>query len=250
MADLAGAYLFVQRFQGFLQRGEVLFAVLVSQLAEEVGAALRPVQLVEVDPVGLQPLQAGVEGGDDVLAVVLQLAVADMADAVAGAGDLAGEDPVVAIAVLAEPVADDLFGARIGFRAGRYRVHLGGVDEVDAGCPGALDLREGFRLAVLFAPGHGSQAERTHLDVGLAERTVLHAKLLELIASRGCKFWRNRHNSAAFHRRGMPSLPIDTSSRYGRTLTRAPNRVCFRLSLPCQGNHCPVRFAVLFSGGP
>ncbi|MNZ80255.1 hypothetical protein D3C78_988850 [compost metagenome] len=162
--------------------------MLVAELAEEVGAALRPVQLVKVDPVGLQALQAGVQGGDDMLAVVLELAVADVADAVARPGDLAGEYPVGAVAALAEPVADDLLGARIGFRARWHWVHLRGIDEVDPGGLGAFDLGEGVCLAVLFTPGHGSQAERADVDVGAAERTVLHVDLREMIASRGCKF--------------------------------------------------------------
>lgn len=78
MADLAGAHLLVEHFQGFLQRCEALFLVLVAELAEEVGPPLRPVQLVEVQPVCLQALQAGIEGGDDVLAVELEVAVAHM----------------------------------------------------------------------------------------------------------------------------------------------------------------------------
>ncbi len=57
MADLARAHLLVEHFEGFFQRGEVvLWQVLVAQLAEEVGAALGPVQLVQVDAVGLQAL--------------------------------------------------------------------------------------------------------------------------------------------------------------------------------------------------
>ena len=75
-------------------------------------------QLVEVQPVCLQALQAGIEGGDDVLAVEFEVAVAHMADAVAGAGDLAGEDPVGAVAAAAEPVADDALGAGVGLGAG------------------------------------------------------------------------------------------------------------------------------------
>jgi len=89
VADLAGLDLFTQHFQGFLQRGEVLFLVAIAELAEEVGAALRPVQLVEVDPVGLQALEAVVQRRDYVLAIVLELAAADVVDAVAGAGHLA-----------------------------------------------------------------------------------------------------------------------------------------------------------------
>jgi hypothetical protein len=170
MADLAGAHLLVEHFEGFFQRREhVVGQVLVAQLAEEVGAAFGPVQLVQVDAVGLQALEACIQRGDDVLAVVLELAVADVADAVAGAGDLAGQQPVVAVAAACEPVADDAFGGGVGFRARRHRVHLGGVDEVDAGGLGPLDLGEGLILGVLLAPGHGAQAEGADVEVGTAE---------------------------------------------------------------------------------
>ena len=107
VADLAGLHLLIQRFEGFFQRGEVVFVlVLVAQLAEEVGTAFRPVQLVEVDPVGLQALEAGVQGFDDVLAVVAQVTVADVIDGVAGASDLAGEDPVGTVATALEVITD------------------------------------------------------------------------------------------------------------------------------------------------
>ncbi|MCY1174636.1 hypothetical protein D9M73_148450 [compost metagenome] len=142
--------------------------MLVAELAEEVGAALRPVQLVQVDVVGLQALEAGVHGFGDVLAVVAQVFVADVVDGVAGAGDLAGQDPVGAIAAAFEIIADVAFGGGVGFGLGWHRVHLGGVDEVDPGALGSLNLGEGVCLAVLLAPGHGSEAEGTHVQIGSA----------------------------------------------------------------------------------
>ncbi|MCY1436774.1 hypothetical protein D9M71_529100 [compost metagenome] len=131
-------------------------------------------QLVEVDPVGLQALEAVVQGGDDVLAVVLELAVTDMADAVARACNLAGQDPRVAVAMVTEPVADDALGGRVGLRAGRDRVHLGGVDEVDPGGLGPGNLFVGLGLDVLLAPGHGAQAQGADVEVGTAELAVFH----------------------------------------------------------------------------
>src|SRR5690606_41067100 len=116
----------------------------VAQLAEEVGVSLGPMQLVEVDPVRLQSLQAGIQGLGDVTAVYFQLAVADMSDPVSGAGDLAGYDPVRAAAAGLEIVADVAFGGRVGFRAGRHRIHFGGVDEVHARSLGPIELGEGL----------------------------------------------------------------------------------------------------------
>ncbi|MNE88860.1 hypothetical protein D3C80_1862080 [compost metagenome] len=92
------------------------------------------------------------------LAVVLELAVADVADAVARACNLAGQHPVVAITVVTEPVADDALGGGVGFRARRHRIHLGGIDEIDPGSLGAFDLGERLGLVILLAPGHGAQA--------------------------------------------------------------------------------------------
>lgn len=168
MADLADLDLLVEHFQGFFQRRELNVLVLVVELAEEVGRALGPVQLVQVDPVGLQALEAGIQGGDDVLAIEFQLAVADMADAVAGAGDLAGQNPVSAVAALLEIAADDLLGLAVGFGARRHRVHLGGIYEVDAAGLGSFDLSMAFALAVLLAPGHGAQAQCADIEIGSA----------------------------------------------------------------------------------
>ncbi|MNN46183.1 hypothetical protein D3C81_1605530 [compost metagenome] len=176
MADLAGLDLFVEHLEGFFQRGEqVLRRVLVTQLAEEVGAALGPVQLVEVDPVGLQALEAVVQGGDDVLAVVLEQAVANMVDAVAGPGHLAGQDPLGTVAALAEPVADHALGGGVGFRAGRDGIHLGSIDEIDPGGLGPFDLGEGLGLVVLLAPGHAAQAQGADVEIGSAQLAIVHS---------------------------------------------------------------------------
>ncbi len=68
VADLAGLDLLVQCFEGVFQGRQVGFdLVLVTQLTEEIGAALWPVQLVQVDVIGLQALEAGVHGFGDVL---------------------------------------------------------------------------------------------------------------------------------------------------------------------------------------
>ena len=107
-------------------------------------------------------------------AVVFELTVADIADAIARAGDLAGQHPVGTIATLFEVVTDDLFGLAVGFGAWRYRVHLGGIDEIYPVGLGAFDLGEALARAVLFAPGHGAQAQAADLEIGAAELTVIH----------------------------------------------------------------------------
>lgn len=180
MADLAGLDLLIQSFEGFFQRRQVFFGlVLVAQLAEKVGAAFRPVQLVEVDPVGLQALEARVQGFGDVLAVVLEAAIADVVDGVAGAGDLAGEDLVGTVAAAFEVITDVALGGGVGVGLGRHRVHFRGVEEVDPRGLGPFDLCEGLCLAVLLAPGHGAQGYRAHVQIGSAQLSIVHRVLLQ-----------------------------------------------------------------------
>ncbi|MNN36865.1 hypothetical protein D3C81_1507790 [compost metagenome] len=135
-------------------------------------------QLVEVDVVGVQTLEAALHRSDQVGAVVVRTATADVVDAVARRRRLAGDDPLVAPAVTLQVVADDGFGGTTGLGLRRHRVHLGGVDEVDAGRLGAADLLEAFGFAVLLAPGHAAERQRADLDVGSAERAVNHRELL------------------------------------------------------------------------
>src|SRR3546814_8235919 len=69
MAHLAGLHHRIERVQGFLDRrlgGAVL--VPIAEAAEVVGGAVRPVELIEVDMVRLQPLQARLDRRLDVLA--------------------------------------------------------------------------------------------------------------------------------------------------------------------------------------
>ncbi|MNR07394.1 hypothetical protein D3C85_1235100 [compost metagenome] len=168
MADLAGLDLLVEHRQGFFQCGERAVLMVIAELAEEVGRALRPVQLIEVDPVGLQAFEAGIQCRDQVLPVEFQVATADVVDAVAGAGDLARQYPVGAIAMLLEVFANELFGFAVGLGARWHRVHLGGVDEIDALGFAALDLGECLVNAVLFAPGHAAEAEGADAQIRAA----------------------------------------------------------------------------------
>src|SRR5690606_23183628 len=99
-------------------------------------------------------------------------------DTVAGAGDLVGDDPLATIAVHLEVVADDALGGAVGLAAWRYRVHLGGVDEVDPGGARALNLGEGIGFIVLLAPSHAAQAKGADAQIAAAQLTIFHALLL------------------------------------------------------------------------
>ena len=107
-------------------------------------------------------------------AIVFELAIADIADTVAWAGDFAGQYPVGTITALLEVVADDLLGLAVGLGARRHRVHLGGIDEIYPVGLGAFDLGETLVSAVLLAPSHGAQAQAADLEIGAAELTVIH----------------------------------------------------------------------------
>src|SRR3546814_11120837 len=98
MAHLAGLHHRIERVQGFLDRrlgGAVL--VPIAEAAEVVGGAVRPVELIEVDMVRLQPLQARLDRRLDVLAVEARLAATDIGEALSvGADALGGDDNLAA----------------------------------------------------------------------------------------------------------------------------------------------------------
>jgi hypothetical protein len=129
----------------------------------DVRIGVGAVDLIEVDPVGLQPAQA-----------VLHLAdqpapgVAALVDVLAHrAVRLGGQHHVVSSAL--ERLADDLLGLTGG-------VHVGGVHEVDSGVQRTVD--DGGRIVVIgVSPGaehHGAQTQRADFHSGGAERAVLH----------------------------------------------------------------------------
>ena len=120
------------------------------------GEGIEAMDLVEVNVVDAEALEGAVDGGHDVLA-----GEAAIVGAVGhGLKDLGGDDEFFAAGLeLAEELAGDTFALADG-------VHVGGVEEVDAGFDGALDEGAGFvffedPLAPLFgAVGHHAQAER------------------------------------------------------------------------------------------
>ncbi|MNZ94649.1 hypothetical protein D3C78_1137630 [compost metagenome] len=133
IADFTGTHLFGQRFQRFQQGdGGLIVGVLIIELAEVVGRALRPVQLVEIEIIGVESFQAGVQRDTNIFAIQRLL----RADAAVGTahrpGNLAGQHYLFTVAACLDPTADVLLGQPLGFRAGRYRVHLCGVNQVDA----------------------------------------------------------------------------------------------------------------------
>ena len=118
----------------------------------DVGVGARAVDLVEVDPVGVQAAQRVLDRPDDP-APGAALPVGVLAH---GAVELGGQDDVVAAAL--EGLADDLLGLALG-------VDVGGVDEVDAGVQRGVDDADGV-VVVGVAPG----AEHHRAEAHLADR--------------------------------------------------------------------------------
>ncbi len=156
IAGLPGLHHVVQRLQGLLQRRPVVV----------------PVDHVDVDVVGAQPPQAGVDLGHDRLAG--QAAAVGAAGA-HGVADLGGDDDVVAVRVVLQGAAEDLLAGAVG-------VHVRGVEEVDARFEGVLDQGPaGFLVegpdgvaAVGVAVGHGADGHGRDVEAGAAEFEVTH----------------------------------------------------------------------------
>ena len=130
---------------------------------------IEAVDLVEVDRLHAQPPQAGLATLLDVLARKA-LHVRPFAHA---AEDLGGQHHLLQLGVLPQGLAGDLF-------AHAHRVHVGGVEEVDAGLDGLAEEGHG-RLFVQdprpplgVAIAHAAQAEAGDFDAGAAEIGVLH----------------------------------------------------------------------------
>jgi hypothetical protein len=152
VADLALVDKVAERAEGFL----------------EVGAGVVAVDLVQVDPVGVQPPQRVLDLADDP-APRVALLVGVLAH---GAMDLGGEDDVVAPAA-GQRLADDLLGLALG-------VDVGGVDEVDPGVQGPVDDPDAL-VVVGVAPvaeHHRAEAELADRDTGASERAMLRGLLL------------------------------------------------------------------------
>src|SRR5581483_10307160 len=149
IAHLAGADQFGHRAHGLLQRRRMVFLV----------------QVIDVDVVGAEPLQALVAGLQDP-APRQPAAIGIVADLV---GELGREDP--ARAAVGDGAADHLLGISLVVGVGR-------VDEVDAGLARLGDDPRRGRLVCRAAEHHGAEADRRNLQAAAAELTVLHLDAL------------------------------------------------------------------------
>jgi hypothetical protein len=128
------------------------------------------VDLVEIDHVGAQPLQAVVAGLDDLGSGQVGTAVAHPVHVARWPGDLGREHHLGAHAGPArEPAAEDALGRAVGLAPHRHRVHLRRVDEVDAARERVVEDRVRSGFVDLLAEGHGAEADRCDLQRAAAK---------------------------------------------------------------------------------
>jgi len=142
---------------------------------------VRPMDLVEVDVVGLQPFKAVVYRSGNVFPVDVR-AVADPGKTARGSGNLGGDDQLIA-ALVFQPGADITPGAPLRFGARRNRIHFGGIDEVHSARYRQIELRVGIRFAVLFAECHRTEAQCRHFQIAGTQLPVFHIHSFKISAT-------------------------------------------------------------------
>ena len=151
-------------------------------------------ELVEIDVIGAQPAQRGVDRVEDVLArqPLIPGPRAHRTEA------LGGEDEVVSPP--REPAAEDLLGAADRAAAVGAAAALGigirGVEERDAARGGPLEDRAPGRLVALQAERHRAQAQAGDTQPGAPELNVLHQHAPERRLTSRVASWRPRRSGS------------------------------------------------------
>ena len=173
---LAGLDQLAQRFQlGVHGRDHAVFAWVKSHHAKQGQVARGPVQLVEVNHVGVEALQAAVASGHDVCRRQIHGPAAHPGHAARGAGHFGGDRELLAqLRVFGDPVADIGLGDLKGLGARGHGVHLGRVPKGDAALHRVAQDGVAGGLVHLFTKGHGAQANRGDVQVAGAELDGFH----------------------------------------------------------------------------
>src|SRR5690606_7789008 len=133
----------------------------------ERGGPVDVVELVEVDVVRLEPLEAGVHGPADVDRGELVVVGPDLAVGAHVPVHLGGDDDLVPpAAALGEPVADDALGAALVLTPA---VDVGGVEEVDPGVQRRVYDGVAAGLVGLRTEVHRAEDESADLESGASE---------------------------------------------------------------------------------
>ena len=122
-------------------------------------------ELVQIDPIGLEPAQRILARAEDVIARIAAL-VGSVAHRVVHLGR---QDDLIAAAVFLERATDDPFAL-----AGVVDVRR--VDEIDARLERAVNDADRVFGAGRSPEIHSPQAQRRDLDAGASQHTVFHSK--------------------------------------------------------------------------
>src|SRR5690606_8695234 len=137
-----------------------------------IAAAVRPVDLVEVDIIRLQAPETCIESVPKARSVEVA-AAADMWPP--AAGGLGGQDDIAALSGFPEPGADEFLGPAIAVGTDRRRrIEFGRIEEIDAGLHGAVHLSVCFGLRILRTPGHGAEADFGYGNVRASQSVEFH----------------------------------------------------------------------------
>ena len=152
----------------------LVHTVPVPQLAKEIGVTIRPVHLIEVDIIGLEPAQTVFTGLTNMVPGQAR-AIPEVTQSITRPRHFGSNHQIVATAPLRQPVAQIAFREALGFSPRGHRVHLRGIDEINALGGGQVQLLKRLLFGILLAPGHGAQANLAYINVGPAELAGFHA---------------------------------------------------------------------------
>ena len=117
------------------------------------GRRIEPVELIEVDVIGLQAAQGGVNCAEYVPSGVAAVERRWPGPSKAFRGkDKAVPPPL-------QPATEDLLGATLGREIAAERIDVRGIDEVDAAFRSSIENRHRRRLVTLQSEGHRPKTE-------------------------------------------------------------------------------------------
>ncbi|MBP2480371.1 hypothetical protein J3A72_000663 [Stenotrophomonas sp. PvP093] len=117
--------------------------------------------LVQIDHVGLQAAQRILDGRIDV--------VRGQAGAFGPLGHLGRQHHLVALAAAGKPLADQRLRFAAGIARHPGRIHIGGVDQVEAGVDEGIEQGEAGLLIGAPAEHVATEGERTYMQAGTAQ---------------------------------------------------------------------------------
>lgn len=122
--------------------------------------------LIKVDIVSLKPLQAVFHRFADIVAAWFGTISNPLLPA--ATSNLACQHDLVAFSGFLKPGTDIGLCLAIAFRAHGDGISLGRINEVDTGIESNVELLMSIGLGILYAPGHGAEANFSYSKAGTA----------------------------------------------------------------------------------